>query len=299
MQRRGECLRQPQQAEIVDVHLELRVLDAGARGDAEGAMTIGGVDEDIDLAADLAGERTHRAAVGQVERHRLHLRQLAQTPRSPAIFFHGSASPVQTRSAPASTSARTTAWPITDLPSRDQNFAPARIAGQFAQSGIVGQIGPSLFRHGDQRRLAGAVERRFDAHAARRGADARVQISDHVRRRHRAGPCRRATAGARGRTVPGRCAASVSVRSSPRRPATRHTQPMRQAGTAELRAADIAPRRSREQTCSSNRPRAAAAVRPSATRLRVPGGNVGRRVRRIGFLRFGRCGGIGHCLLPS
>src|SRR5688500_4285139 len=41
--------------------------------------------------------------------------------------------------------------------------------------------------------------------------------------------------------------------------------------------------------CSSKRPSAAAAVRPSATRLRAAGGSVGSRVRRIGFLRFGRC----------
>src|SRR6185503_9091716 len=40
--------------------------------------------------------------------------------------------------------------------------------------------------------------------------------------------------------------------------------------------------------CSSKRPSAAAAVRPSATRLRAAGGSVGSRVRRIGFLRFGR-----------
>src|SRR5688572_30752810 len=41
--------------------------------------------------------------------------------------------------------------------------------------------------------------------------------------------------------------------------------------------------------CSSKRPSAAAAVRPSATRLRAAGGSVGSRVRRTGFLRLGRC----------
>src|SRR5689334_24985735 len=40
--------------------------------------------------------------------------------------------------------------------------------------------------------------------------------------------------------------------------------------------------------CSSKRPIAAAAVRPSAMRLRAAGGSVGRRVRRTGFLRLGR-----------
>src|SRR6185503_2177695 len=40
--------------------------------------------------------------------------------------------------------------------------------------------------------------------------------------------------------------------------------------------------------CSSKRPIAAAAVRPSATRLRAAGGSVGSRVRSTGFLRLGR-----------
>src|SRR5256885_12404222 len=38
--------------------------------------------------------------------------------------------------------------------------------------------------------------------------------------------------------------------------------------------------------CSSKRPSAAAAVSPSATRLRAAGGSVGSRVRRTGFLRL-------------
>ena len=98
----------------------------------------------------------------------------------PATFFHGSASPIQIRSAPAAASARTMAWPTDRLAVGDQDFAPARIAGHFAQLRIVRQIRPPLFRHGDQRRLPGAVERRFDAHAARRRADAFVQIGNDI-----------------------------------------------------------------------------------------------------------------------
>src|SRR5262245_50760765 len=41
--------------------------------------------------------------------------------------------------------------------------------------------------------------------------------------------------------------------------------------------------------CSSKRPSAAAAVSPSATRLRAAGGSVGSRVRSTGFLRLGFC----------
>ena len=54
--RRAELLRQAQQAEVVDVHLGLRHVGAAARGDAEGAVHLGVVDHDVDLAADLAGE---------------------------------------------------------------------------------------------------------------------------------------------------------------------------------------------------------------------------------------------------
>ncbi len=44
-------------------------------------------------------------------------------------------------------------------------------------------------------------------------------------------------------------------------------------------------------TCSAKRPSAAAAVSPRATRLRVPGGSTGARVRSTGFLRFARVSG--------
>src|ERR1700733_7478458 len=56
--------------------------------------------------------------------------------------------------------------------------------------------------------------------------------------------------------------------------------------------------RQSRQTCSYKRPRAAAAVSPSATRLRPPGGSVGTRVRRIGFLRGGRTSGRVIVSLP-
>ena len=53
--RRPEFLRQAQQAEVIDVHLGARHFDAAARGDAVGAMHLGGVDQDVDLAADFGG----------------------------------------------------------------------------------------------------------------------------------------------------------------------------------------------------------------------------------------------------
>jgi hypothetical protein len=50
------------------------------------------VDDDVDLAADLAGELADRPAVGEVERHQRHLAQAVMSSR-PGSFFHGSAWP--------------------------------------------------------------------------------------------------------------------------------------------------------------------------------------------------------------
>jgi hypothetical protein len=47
-----------------------------------------------------------------------------------------------------------------------------------------------------------------------------------------------------------------------------------------------------KQTCNAKRPSAAAAVRPWAVRLRIPGGLSGSRVRFRGFLRLGGMSGL-------
>ena len=86
-----EFLRQPQQAEIIHVHLGARGLDAVARGDAEVAMMVGGVDEDVDASADFAGEVLHGARIGQIERHQRDLRDRRDRRSKPGGFFHGSA----------------------------------------------------------------------------------------------------------------------------------------------------------------------------------------------------------------
>ena len=117
------------------------------------------------MAADLARKFAHRAAVGDVERHDGHLRQIAQL-RRPAIFFHGSASPIQIGSAPAAAKRAHDGLADRRLAVGDQDFALPRIAGHFAQFRIVGQVGPPVCRHRDQHGLPGAVERGFDAHAA-------------------------------------------------------------------------------------------------------------------------------------
>ena len=69
----------------------------------------------------------------------------------------------------------------------------------------------------------------------------------------------------------------VSEISSPRR-SSRAIRAVPTGISCRPRAADIARCRNRGRVCSSKRPSAAAAVRPSAARLRAAGGNVGRRV---------------------
>src|SRR5260370_660902 len=76
--RRRESGAKPQQPEIVHIHLGTRRLDAVARGDAEAAMMVGGVDQDVDASADLAGGVLDRARVGQVERQQRDLRDRCQ-----------------------------------------------------------------------------------------------------------------------------------------------------------------------------------------------------------------------------
>ena len=72
----------------------------------------------------------------------------------------------------------------------------------------------------------------------------------------------------------------------------RSPRQLRSRGSARRpRGADIVSRPQAAQTCSSKRPSAAPAVRPSATRLRCQGGSTGSRVRSTGFFRGGRAMG--------
>ncbi len=83
---------------------------------------------------------------------------IADSRSKPGGFFHGSASPAQTRSAPAATTASTIAWPSAVLASVIEDLAEFRIAGHFAQLAIVGHVRTILLRKRDQCRLSGAVE---------------------------------------------------------------------------------------------------------------------------------------------
>jgi hypothetical protein len=76
--RRAEVLRQAQQAEVVDVHLGARRLDAVAAGNARVAMVLSVVHQDVDLAADLRGKLAHVLGIGDVERHERDLGEFLQ-----------------------------------------------------------------------------------------------------------------------------------------------------------------------------------------------------------------------------
>ena len=75
---RAELLREAQQAEVVHVHLRARGFHSLAVGDAEAAVHLGIVDEDVHLARDLRRGLAHVLRVGDVEGQQRHLREVFQ-----------------------------------------------------------------------------------------------------------------------------------------------------------------------------------------------------------------------------
>ena len=73
----AEFLRQAQQPEVVDVHLGAGGLDARPVADAESAVVLGVVDQDIHLAADLGRQHADVFRVGDIERQQGDLGNLA------------------------------------------------------------------------------------------------------------------------------------------------------------------------------------------------------------------------------
>ena len=280
--RGAERLREAQQAEIVHLHLGARGLGAAIR-DAVGAMEFGGVDQDIDLAADHAGEIAHRSLVGDVERHDLDLLGVELRRLLPRL-----------RDAdPDDVGAGLDQRPRQRLPDRalavgDQHLAEFRIAGHLAQHRIVRHVRRILRRQRDQHRLSALVEMRAHAHASaacNRHADARAGSAPR-----RAAPVRAATARARDSKARSSDAARCRRSARPRR----RSRAIRAGATGTCgmpRAADTAPCAQSKQCCSSKRPSAAAAVSRSAARLRAPGGKVGSRNARTGLRGFGLLSG--------
>ena len=142
-------------------------------------MMIRRIDQNIDLAADLAGKLLHGAAVCHIERNDGRLRQSAQRLQSRDLL------PRLSFADPDLVGARLCQRVRDRLPDRrlsigHQDLATARVARELTQLWILGQIRSPLFGHRDERRLPGAIERRLDAHAARRRADAGMQIGNEI-----------------------------------------------------------------------------------------------------------------------
>ena len=177
----AELLCQAQQAEVVDVHFAARGFHPCAIADAVGAMHLGVVDEDIDLAADLFGEFLHAFGIGEVKWHHRDLRQGLDGiepggVRSgfPRLGFTG---PDQVCTGCGECFDESLAGCAFGV--GDEDFAELRVASEFAQLFVVTHVGGLLVRQSCQYGLPGAVEARGDAHAAGRCADIAMQMRDH------------------------------------------------------------------------------------------------------------------------
>ena len=207
----------------------------------------------------------------------------------PAARFHGSACPTHTMSAPASTSPRASAWPTAVRPSVTRtlrNFGSQVISRNCLSSAMF----DTSFSGKPTSTAIPALSRRASTRTRAGGAAT--------------SPCRCTTTvgPASSRTIPRRhgsrsrkntswlWASRVSAISSPAPDCRRHGSAVaRQRTQASRGGYCVVPQTA--QTCSSNRPSAAPAVRPSATRLRCQGGSTGSRVRSTGFFRAGRAMG--------
>ena len=244
-------------------------------------MQLRGVDQDIDLAADHAGEIAHRLLVGHVERHALELRQRgrfrALLPRLGDAEPHDLGARLDQRLGQR--------LPDRALAVGDQHLAEFRIAGHLAQHRIVRHVRSCP---GAAARSAPPVRFCRDARARARATARRNRDADAPARpaRHRASPCRAGAARARDSKARSSDAARCRRSARPRRSTSRHSSRCERQFTQAERGGYCTVPQSK-QCCSSKRPSAAAAVRRSAARLRPPGGNVGRRSARTGLRGLG------------
>ncbi|MDT4824915.1 hypothetical protein FQZ97_581810 [compost metagenome] len=193
-------------------------------------------------------------------------------------------------SAPAFTSARTRAWPVSVLPSVTstlRNLGSLVISRSILSSAMWGL--PSVGK---------AMRTACPARSSRAPTRTRVGASptSPCRWTMSVGPASRCTRpsrqGSRSRKNRSLLWCSVVLPSSAPSPLCwrqrnaddRHLWQTSRGGYCTVPHCS--------QVCSSKRPSAAAAVRPSATRPRAPGGRFICRVRSTGFLRGGRIIGI-------
>jgi hypothetical protein len=143
--RRAELLREAQQAEVVDVHLRARRLDAVAARYAEGAVVLGVVHQDVHLAADFGRELAHVLGVGDVERHQRHLGNLLQFVE-PGEFLPGLGVPHPDELGAGRRERFYERLADAGLAVGDQDLAKLRIAGEFAQLAVFCHVHVLLVR---------------------------------------------------------------------------------------------------------------------------------------------------------
>jgi hypothetical protein len=129
------------------------------------AVHLGVVDHDVNLATDLAGQRLHRAAVGEIQRHQRHRRQRGDRVEPAAVLLPrlGVANPDQLNAGVGE-------FAHQGLADRghavgDKHFAQLGVADHLAQHGIVGHVVGFLLGQCDQDGLSGTVEPGGNAHA--------------------------------------------------------------------------------------------------------------------------------------
>ena len=240
---RAERLRQPQQAEIADVHLLARDRQAVAVDDAAGADMLGGVDDDVDACRRSARPARSPIRVSVTSSGTISTRSMpAQAVQARETASTASAMPTKTIDAPASEKALAIAWPTARAAVGDQDAAEFRIAGHLAQLRIIGHVRRVLVRQRDRDRRAALVELELEPHAA-----ALDRIAMKMRDDDRAG-IELHGADAPGRALAeigvGRCLHASSPRSACRRDRTSpERDARRQAASGRRRAADRSPSR--------------------------------------------------------
>ena len=175
-----EGLREPEQSEVVDLHLGLRHVRAAARGDAVRAVMLGIVDQDVDLAADLGGKLLYRSLIGEVERQQRHLRQCGERIEARGTLPRlGLPDPHDVRTRIDQSTGKRLAHGGSTI--GDQGLAKLRVAGHLAQLSVVGHVRHVLFRKPHQHRHPRLVE--AGVHANARGRRRHVAMQMHHHRR--------------------------------------------------------------------------------------------------------------------
>ena len=141
----SEGLNQPQRTEVVHLHLVTRSDDAVPIHRPTGAYVFGGIDQDVDFAADFARQLLHRNAVGHVEGHDLDIGNSRQFVGS-SIRPPGLGNTNEDKRRPGRGNRLGHGLAERRASVGDEHPAMFRIAGQLPQLLVIRHIGSLLFR---------------------------------------------------------------------------------------------------------------------------------------------------------